>query len=541
MNYRYLFLTLFFSVINYNIWAQYEPEDDFIFEVDGIWYDSSESWYDDEPTVNVISDFWNNEGELVHVYYDGDVVIPETVQHIEDGITITRKVKRIGDYAFEGCTNLTSVVIPNSVTEIRERAFYGCTSLTSVVFGNSVKDIGPASFQLCTSLISLTIPSSVTNIGSGAFNGGASLISLTIGDITTPIGDVTSMADFNSFGFAPLLVNILGPISRINVAVVSGGYPMASRSLESLRIPKTITSIEERSFQWWNTVPNIYCYAENVPSADAEAFHSSRYYRDYYEYKNPDTLLIDTSLRDSLRIIKATLHVPASAIDAYRNTEPWCNFEEIVPIGEPTNIIKLKANYGTFCSNVDLDFTNAEGIKAYIVSSYSKSDDDIILYLTRVYNVPSGTGIIVSGKAGHTYQIPIGDSTATPTNLLIGTTDDISLDTTFGYIYDDVDYRFKNFILANGSSGIGFFPTKGGTLAAGKAYLPIPIRLCGNESDVKGLAMVFDDEGEVTRINEPETRLRHNEIWYSIDGQKLFRQPMRPGMYICNGQKVIIK
>jgi hypothetical protein len=41
-------------------------------------------------------------------------------------------VTSIGDYAFEDCTGLTSVTIPNSVTSIRYRAFYGCTGLTSM-------------------------------------------------------------------------------------------------------------------------------------------------------------------------------------------------------------------------------------------------------------------------------------------------------------------------------------------------------------------------------------------------------------------------
>ena len=55
--------------------------------------------------------------------------------------------KSIGDYAFYGCSGLTSVIIGNSVKSIGNRAFYGCKDLTSVIIGNSVKSIGVNAFD----------------------------------------------------------------------------------------------------------------------------------------------------------------------------------------------------------------------------------------------------------------------------------------------------------------------------------------------------------------------------------------------------------
>ena len=67
-------------------------------------------------------------------------------------MTIPNSVTSIGNYAFRGCSGLSSVTIPNSVTSIGNYAFYNCTGLTSVTIPNSVTSIGNSAFYDCTGL-----------------------------------------------------------------------------------------------------------------------------------------------------------------------------------------------------------------------------------------------------------------------------------------------------------------------------------------------------------------------------------------------------
>ena len=137
-------------------------------------------------------------------------------------VTIPNTVTAIGGLAFGFCSGLTSVTIPNSVTVIGGIAFIDCESLTSLVVGagnpvydsrnncnaiietatntlmvgtmnttipNTVTAIGGAAFAYCSGLSSITIPNSVTTIGGSAFFRCSGLTSVAIGNAVTTIGN----------------------------------------------------------------------------------------------------------------------------------------------------------------------------------------------------------------------------------------------------------------------------------------------------------------------------------------------------------------
>ncbi len=90
-----------------------------------------------------------------------------TVPEVVDGQTITA----IGRQAFENCTELTTVILPDTVLRIEYAAFGGCTSLRGIFIPAGVVAIGDHAFADCVKLEAITIPASVDSIGSGAFDG----------------------------------------------------------------------------------------------------------------------------------------------------------------------------------------------------------------------------------------------------------------------------------------------------------------------------------------------------------------------------------
>ena len=122
------------------------------FVVDGIYYSITSSSY--PRTV-----------EVANYRYAGAITIPETVTYNNETYSVTS----LGEYAFDGCTGLTSIEIPASVTSIGEYVFLGCSGLTSIEIPASVTAIGEYAFMNCTGLTSIEIPASVTSIGDYAF------------------------------------------------------------------------------------------------------------------------------------------------------------------------------------------------------------------------------------------------------------------------------------------------------------------------------------------------------------------------------------
>ena len=206
----------------------------------------------------------------------------------------------LGDFAFQGCSGLTSLTIPSSVTSIGYCAFASCSGLKSLTIPSSVTSIGIAAFEDCSGLTSLTIPSGVTSISNFAFQDCSGLTSLTLPSSVTSIGD-------RAFEDCSGLTSLTIPSGVTSI----GDNAFRVSGLTSLTIPSSVTSIGESAFSCCYGLTSIYVYTKKIPKLGYNVFLGC-----YPE--------------------NCTVYVPKGTYDAYKSSE-FGYFENIVEF-DPTGI-----------------------------------------------------------------------------------------------------------------------------------------------------------------------------------------------------------
>ena len=186
----------------------------------------------------------------------------------------TTSLNEIWDFAFNYCTELTSITIPNSVTSIGVGAFYGCTELTSIIIADGITSIGSFAFYGCTGLTSIVIPGSVTSIENFAFCGCTGLTSIIIADGITSIG---SSAFNGCTGLTSIVIP--GSVTSIETDVFDGCIGLKKiivsesntvyNSVEGVLFSKDCTEL----IAYPNAKSNIYTLPNSVTSIGEAAFY----------------------------------------------------------------------------------------------------------------------------------------------------------------------------------------------------------------------------------------------------------------------------
>ena len=168
--------------------------------------------------------------------------------------------------------------------------------------------------------------------------------------------------------------------------------------------------------------------------------------------------------------------------------------------------------YVSFASDNALDFSDVDGLEAYIVSSLTSTEAT----MKKVNEAPAQTGLILKGTAGTVYQVPIVPSAASVgTNKLKAAV--TATDVTANSTYVLSDGQFKKFT--------------GTSIPAGKAYLLA--------EDIPAEAHEFSlNFGDATGIKNIKVGTEDN-VYYDLQGRRVL-YPTK-GLYIVNGKKVIVK
>ena len=264
--------------------------------IDGLYYSLGTT------TATLVKD--QTSGNSVYGSYI-NVTVPASVYYDN----YTYPVTTIGSSAFESCSNLQSVTLPNSITAINSSAFYYCTKLGSVNLPEGLTSISQYAFYKCN-LDTIVIPCTVTSIGSKAFQGNPTTSvtwlpkTCSIGsDDSAPFYSQSSQITSFTFGnqvqtipaylckYMSLLDTIVLPpsvsslgqyafmyctsLKSINLPVTQKTLPTSflegCTSLESIELPATLTTISQDAFYGCSKLRNVNLH-EGIINIGIRAF-----------------------------------------------------------------------------------------------------------------------------------------------------------------------------------------------------------------------------------------------------------------------------
>ena len=278
----------------------------------------------------------------------GDATIQSNTYNAEKEcwvIKFDKDVTEVGDYAFNECINLTSIIFPNSLKSIGEWAFYYCTNLANPTLPNGLTTLKIGAFAECNAFEEITIPASVTELASGVFQGcigvkefkgkyaadggrclvdGTKIVGFALGcgattyaipDGITVVGDSTfymssltsvtipdSVKEFEDFAFCSNenLVSINIPAGVTAIPPSAFEYCIA---IEDITLPDSITSIGDYAFYGCEslesiTIPNnvttigelVFEWCAGLTSVTIPAKVSSIGQRAFYNCANLDVV-----------------------------------------------------------------------------------------------------------------------------------------------------------------------------------------------------------------------------------------------------------
>ncbi len=163
---------------------------------------------------------------------DSQVTVPDKVNNVA--------ITAIGEGAFEGCTGLTGVTLPDGVLTIGKKAFFGCSAMTDINMPGGLKTIEESAFEGCASLGNVTLPNSLNEIGKSAFKGCATFTDMNIPSSVSVI-DSEVMKDCVALKHCA--------IDNKTIATLPSRFFSGCTALESVKLPEMLMDVSSGAFE----------------------------------------------------------------------------------------------------------------------------------------------------------------------------------------------------------------------------------------------------------------------------------------------------
>ena len=283
---------------------------------------------------NAIITYTSTDGNIVTPYQPdvfGAKIISNTYQNDQGQIVFDGEVTKVGYDAFNGCTTLASIALPEGVTELGYRAFRGCSELTRVTLPNSITTFADHVFNACAKLQSIALPKSLKKIGNYAFNNCSSLEFVHVFDIADWCNITFSNMTSTPLYYAKKLYCNGVEITEANIpegiTAISDYAFYNCVPLTKVTIPSSVTSIGSYAFQNCSNIKYVYCNPTTPPTIGSYVFmHVAD---GSYHYTN------------------CTIYVSENSVTAYKSAKGWVDYaDRIMSAGYANNVIRYTSTDG---------------------------------------------------------------------------------------------------------------------------------------------------------------------------------------------------
>lgn len=346
-------------------------------------------------------------------------------------VVIEAGVTSIGDNAFYGCGNLTSLTIGSNVASIGNYAFSSCYTLPSVAIPDSVSSIGAEAFSMCSGLTSVTIGSGVTSIGKYAFLDNLVQVEFIVS------GSNQSFSSQDGVLFNKAKTKLIAyPKGKTGteyaipdgVTTVGEAAFFSCGPLNSVTFPKSVTSIETSAFYYCSNLTSIR-FEGSAPTITSNAFTSvtaTCYYpatdnswtssakQNYggtltWQYYYPSSGTCGSNLTWELSDGTLTISGTGAMANWSAMSAPWYSHNaDILAVVIDNGVTSIGNNAFAYCKNL---------ANVTIGSGVSTIGKDAFVFCSSLTSISLGNGVTSIGAGafsdcGSLTSVTLGDSVA---------------------------------------------------------------------------------------------------------------------------------
>ncbi len=282
------------------------------------------------------SNFWSDGLVLYTADRKTLIRVPSSIYRAP--FIVPEGVEIIGNFAFDACELISSIILPSTLKTIKDAAFQSCV-FSSIALPEGLQTIEERAFAYCENLTSITIPASVTSIVepfvySSAFQGCKKLSVIEVAEGNSAYksvdGVLFTLDGKTLVAYPQAKTDEVYVIPEGVTRIGNYAFNRECNNLQDFVFPASLTTVGRYSFNFLTNVTSL-----NIPATithiDVWGFSANSNVTSLtVAWTNPNQVTLGVSAMGVVDNENLTLYVPEGSASLYRATYPWSRVENII-------------------------------------------------------------------------------------------------------------------------------------------------------------------------------------------------------------------